>query len=143
MTVAEAAAFGAPSVIAAGGQVGVADLLRPAQGEVLEVGMQAGDDGAGSGRGDAAAAAAAAAGSGDGEDAVAAQMLAEGVAAVLHDAARLRRVAAAGRARSLGWGVGEFRVTLLRLLRQYAAGDALAGSACDASAAPAPAPPVV
>jgi glycosyltransferase involved in cell wall biosynthesis len=37
MTVAEAAAWGAPSLVAAGGNVGVAELLTPDEGLVLQL----------------------------------------------------------------------------------------------------------
>ena len=87
MTVAEAAAFGAPSVIDGGGEVGVAELLSAARNEVMHADMR--DTGAISAR----------------------------IVTALHDEPHaLRHVAAAAQRRSLSWGIAEFGAKLSSIL---------------------------
>eukprot|EP00936_MAST-01D_sp_MAST-1D-sp1_P001613 g1613.t1 len=86
MTVAEAAAFGAPSIIDGGGEVGVAELLSATRNEVMHADMR--DPG----------------------------KIAERLAAVLEDNSALRHTAAAAQRRSLSWGIAEFGAKLSSIL---------------------------
>ena len=112
MAIVEAAAFGAPAIVDAGGAIGALDRLRPgggeARGEVLTADMS---------------------------DATGAS-LASALRAALDEpnepeaAAGLAGVSARARSRALGWGEADLGVALRRVVERTA------------SAAPAPRPPV-
>ena len=97
MTIVEAAAFGAPSVLNGGGTIGAARLLGAADGAALELDLSQPHE-----------------------------KLAEAVGALLADGARLAAVAAAARERALAWNETAFGAELatkLEALVETAGGE--------------------